>query len=102
MIAIIYSSFPSRSAALEMGKKLIESGIIACSNVFKVDSQYIWKGEFHEEEEYGAYFKTTIEKKNEAVKFINKNHPYDIPMISSHDVVVNNAYKAWMDSFLNQ
>ena len=100
MICVIYSSFPSKDSALRIGKLLLEAKLIACSNVFKIESQYIWKGKFHEEDEYGAYFKTSIYKKNQAIKFINSNHPYEIPMITDQEVVVNNAYKAWMDSFL--
>lgn len=100
MLSIIFSSFASKDSALRIGKLLLDKKLIACSNVIRMDSQYYWKGKFHEEEEYGAYFKTSLVKKNEAIKFIKKNHPYEIPSITSKDVVVNNAYKAWMDSFL--
>ena len=49
----------------------------------------------------GRILKPAFIKKNEAIKFINSNHPYEIPMITNEEVVVNNAYKAWMDSFLS-
>jgi len=100
MICIIYSSFPNKDSALRIGKLMLDNKLIACANIFKIESQYIWKGKFHEEDEYGAHFKTSISKKNQAIKFINKNHPYEIPLITNQEVVVNNAYKAWMDSFL--
>lgn len=102
MICIIYSSFPSKDSALRIGKLMLDAKLIACSNVFQLESQYIYKGKFHEEEEYGAYFKTSINKKEDAIKFINNNHPYDIPLITNHEAVVNNAYQAWMDSFLTE
>ncbi|MBT8233238.1 MAG: divalent-cation tolerance protein CutA [Saprospiraceae bacterium] len=100
MICVIYSSFPTKDSALRIGKLMLEEGLIACVNVFKMDTQYIWKGKFHEEDEYGAYFKTSIYKKNQVIKYINSHHPYEIPLITNEEVVVNNAYKAWMDSFL--
>ena len=70
MISIIYSSFSTKDSALRIGKLLLDKRLIACSNVVRMESQYYWKGKFHEEEEYGAYFKTSINKKNEVVKFI--------------------------------
>ena len=63
MICIIYSSFPTKDSALRIGKLLLDAGLIACSNVFEIESQYVWKGKFHEEAEYGAHFKTSIYKK---------------------------------------
>lgn len=100
MISIIYSAFSTKDSALRIGKLLLDKRLIACANVVRMESQYIWKGKFHEEEEYGAYFKTSMSKKNEAIKFIKQHHPYQIPCITSKDVVVNNAYKSWMDAFL--
>lgn len=100
MISIIFSSFGNKDSALRIGKLMLDKRLIACSNVVRMQSQYYWKGKFHEEEEYGAYFKTSISKKSEVIKFIKNHHPYEIPSITSKDVVVNNAYKAWMDAFL--
>jgi periplasmic divalent cation tolerance protein len=100
MISVIFSSFSTKDSALRIGKLLLDKRLIACSNVIRMESQYVWKGNFHEEEEYGAYFKTSLAKKNEVIKFINKHHPYEIPSITSKDIVINNAYKAWMDAFL--
>jgi periplasmic divalent cation tolerance protein len=100
MISIIFSSFSSKDSALRIGKLLLDKRLIACVNVIRMESQYVWKSKFHEEEEYGAYFKTSLSKKNEVIKFIKNHHPYQIPCITSKDQVVNNAYKAWMDSFL--
>jgi len=101
MIVVIYSSFPNKEAALHVGKYLLNNQLIACSNISPITSQYIWKGKFHEETEYAAYFKTTITKKGEAIKCIKKMHPYEIPIITSEQLVVNNAYKSWMDRVLS-
>ncbi len=100
MISIIFSSFSTKDSALRIGKLLLDKRLIACSNIIRMESQYVWKGKFHEGEEFGAYFKTSLTKKNEVVRFINQHHPYEIPCITSKDVVINNAYKGWMDSFL--
>ena len=100
MICVVFSAFPSKDSALRIGKLMLDAKLVACVNVVRMESQYYWKSKFHEEEEYGASFKTNIEKRNEVVKFLNNHHPYEIPMITTEEKVVNNAYKAWMDSFL--
>ena len=86
---------------MAMGKMLLENGLIACSNVTKVYSQYIWKGKFYDVEEFSASFKTTPEKKGQAIKFIKKRHPYEIPLIASKEFAINNSYKSWMDTLIH-
>jgi len=100
MIVVIYSSFPTKELALEVGKELLENNLIVCTNVVPITSQYIWKGKFHEEQEFGAYYKTSLEKQGQAVKHLKKRHPYQVPIITTEKLVVNNAYKNWMDSML--
>lgn len=101
MISIITTAVSRRKDALGLGKKLLDNNLIVCSHIEKATSQYYWKGKYHEEKEYVATYKTTLEKKSQAIKFIKKNHPYDIPFISSQEVEVSNSYRSWMDQILD-
>ncbi len=101
MIAIITTTLSRKKDALSLGKKLLDQRLAACSRISKSISQYYWKGKFHEESEYTLVLKTSISRKKEAVKFLKRNHPYDIPMIISEVSEVNNSYLAWMDQQLN-
>ncbi len=101
MIAVITTTVAKKKDALILGKKLLDQQLIVCSRINKCTSQYYWKGKYYEEAEYALVLKTTISKKKRAVKFIKRNHPYDIPMIISTKSEVNKAYLAWMDQQLN-
>jgi len=101
MITVITTNVSRKKDALSLGKKLLDNNLIVCSNITKVTSQYNWKGKYHEEVEYQASFKTSIEKSRLAIKFLKKNHPYQIPLIISKDMQVSNTYKAWMDDILD-
>jgi len=100
MICIIYSTFPNKEIALKIGQDLLNMKLIACSNITPLTSQYIWKEKYYEEEEFGVSFKTNSYNKQTVIKYIQKEHPFEIPYISSADHVINNAYQNWMDSFL--
>jgi len=100
MITIITTNLSRRKDAEQMGKALLDNDLIVCSNINKTSSQYYWKGKYHEEKEYQASFKTSIEKKEQAIKYIKKHHPYDVPMILSKNLEINNSYKNWMDKMI--
>lgn len=100
MIAVITTTVSTQKDALKIGKKLLDDHLIVCSNINKTLSQYYWKGQFHEEEEFQLSVKTTIEKKEQAIKCINMMHPYETPMIVSKNFEISNSYKAWMDQLI--
>jgi len=100
MIAVITTNVSRRKDAIELGKKLLDNNLIVCSTISKTISQYFWKGKYHEEKEYQLSCKTIIDKKPQAIKFIKKNHPYEIPLIASKNFEINNSYKAWMDQMI--
>ena len=97
MITIIKTNVSKKRDAIMLGKKLLDDNLVVCSSFNKIVSQYFWKGMYHQEKEYEVVFKTGIAKKSQAIKCINKIHPYDVPMIASKNYEINNSYKAWMD-----
>ena len=97
MIAVITTTVGKKKDALLLGKKLLDQSLIACSRISKATSQYNWKGDYCEEVEYVLILKTSLKRKKQVVKFIKRNHPYDIPMIISSKSEVNKAYLAWVD-----
>lgn len=101
MIAVITTTVASKKEAKALGKKLLDKGHIVCARVSKSISQYYWKGDYCEDPEYVLVMKTTVPKKKQVVKFIKRNHPYDIPMIIVNQSEINNSYLAWMELQLN-
>ncbi len=100
MLSIITTTVSSKSDALLLGKQLIDAHLVACTHISEIVSQYYWKDEFHEEKEYQVSFKTSQAKREQAIKSIKANHPFEVPMIISNELQVNNSYKGWMDQYL--
>jgi len=100
MISVIYTTFPNEEIAIRIGKELLEMNLIACTHITPITSQYVWKGKYCQEKEYGLHIKTNRHNTKSVIKYINKEHPYEIPYIQTQEHTINNAYKAWMDSFL--
>ena len=79
-VALIYTTFPSKSEAKKAGRALVESGMAACVNIFpKMTSFYIWQGELEESREAAMLIKTARERSSEVLAEVKRLHPYSLP-----------------------
>ena len=71
--------------AKKISKHLLEQNLIACSNMFPIQSMYRWKGKLVDEGEVAMLCKAKKDnfKKIEAV--VKKLHSYDAPCIIAFD-----------------
>jgi periplasmic divalent cation tolerance protein len=80
---IIYTTFPHRRQARRLSKNLIKEKLIACANIFKIDSLYLWEGKLEEAREYGVFLKTRATLYSKVEEKIKNYHPYELPCIIS-------------------
>jgi periplasmic divalent cation tolerance protein len=79
-VALIYTTFPSKSEAKKAGRALVESGVAACVNIFpKMTSLYIWEGEVQESREAAMLIKTARERGADVLAEVKRLHPYSLP-----------------------
>jgi periplasmic divalent cation tolerance protein len=79
-VALIYTTFPSKSEAKKAGRTLVESGLAACVNIFpKMTSLYVWEGEFQESREAAMLIKTAKERSADVLAEVKRLHPYSLP-----------------------
>lgn len=83
---IIYTTFPHRRQARRLAKNLLKENLIACANIFKIDSIYRWEGKLEEAREYGVFLKTCGYLYENVETKIKEYHPYDIPAILSWQI----------------
>uniref|UniRef100_A0A7C4TD96 Divalent-cation tolerance protein CutA n=1 Tax=candidate division WOR-3 bacterium TaxID=2052148 RepID=A0A7C4TD96_UNCW3 len=101
-IIIIYTTFPNLRIAKRIVKDLVKMKLIACGNIFKIDSIYIWQGKIEETGEYGAFLKTNRDNYKMVESFIKKEHPYEIPEIISWNCNEGlKEYLKWVDKETN-
>ncbi len=93
---LIYITNPTDKEAKETAKYLLKKKLIACANIFPINSLYRWKGKIADRNEIVLIGKTT-ENKFEIVKNeIEKIHSYKIPCIVKIPVSSNKKYYDWL------
>jgi len=94
---LIISTYPNKKSILKIANELVKTKIIACVNISKIDSVYLWNGKIQNSSEYIAIFKTIIKNKIKLKKKIAETHPYDVPEIVEIDVTsINKSYLNWL------
>ena len=79
-VALIYTTFPSKSEAKKAGRALVESGMAACVNIFpKMVAFYMWEGELQQSREAAMLIKTAKEHGEQVLAEVKRLHPYSLP-----------------------
>jgi periplasmic divalent cation tolerance protein len=78
---VVYTTLPKRRKARQIGRVLVQERLVACANIFKIDSIFNWKGETEEVGEYALLMKTRAELYSQAEERIKELHPYEVPAI---------------------
>jgi periplasmic divalent cation tolerance protein len=91
-----YITNPSRNDAKKVASCLLKEKLVACANIFPVDSLYWWEGKIEEAKEYVLIVKTKRENWNRLKTEVKKIHPYTTPCIAKINVESNKEYEDWL------
>ncbi len=92
----VYVTTPSKKVANRIAQYLLKKRLVACTNIFPIDSAYWWKDKIEKTKEYVAMLKTKRENWEEVKAEIKRIHPYTIPCITKIDVEANREYEEWL------
>lgn len=93
----IYSTFPFKKEAKEIGEKLVQKKLAACVNIFPIDSIYSWQKKIVGDKEVAVIIKTEKRNFKKIEKFILENHSYNTPCILEIPVgQVTKKYSKWL------
>jgi periplasmic divalent cation tolerance protein len=96
MIAV-YIACKDKSQAQKISKNLLKTRLIACANIFPVQSMYWWENKIQEEKEYIIIAKTLKNKFKNITLLVKKLHTYKIPLIEQWDIdEVDKKYLDWL------
>ncbi len=91
----VYITAPVDSAE-RLAESLVEERLAACVNRFPCQSTYRWQGSVHDDEEVILLAKTTDERYDDLVTYLEAEHPYDVPCIERFDETdVLDAFADW-------
>lgn len=100
--SLIYTSTDSEENAKEISEALLESSLIACSNIYSnVNSIYKWQGEIQNNTEFVIILKTKAENFKQIEDLILKKHNYECPVILELPILqMNGAYAEYLKTLL--
>lgn len=94
---LIYITCKDNKEAKRIGKQLLEKRLIACTNMYPIESMYWWENKIQEDKEVVLLVKTG-EKNYEKVKEeVQKLHSYEIPCILRIKAEANEEYNKWVE-----
>jgi len=100
-LVIILTSLDNPATAKDLARQMIESGLVACVQISAAgESIYRWQGRIEPAAEHYLTIKTTMEKLEDALNWLRKHHPYDIPELVWWQVNADSRYAAWVKESL--
>lgn len=92
----IYVTASSLEEAKYIADHLLKERLIACANIFPINSVYRWRGKIKEEQETVLILKTTEDKYITIVDEVTAIHSYETPCITKIRVEPNTTYTRWL------
>ena len=94
----VYVTCSSMAEAQKIAKALLEHNLIACANMFPIDSMFRWKGKLTEEKEVVMFCKAKKKNFSRIEGEIKKLHSYEVPCIVAFDWVDSSKeYSDWVE-----
>ena len=79
---LIYSTFPTKEAAEEVGTALIEDRLAACVNILPgMTAIYRWEGKIARDDEVVMIIKTKLSRADAAIIAVKERHSYANPAL---------------------
>ncbi len=95
-LVIILTSLDNPATAKDLARQMIESGLAVCVQISAAgESIYRWQGKTESAAEHYLTIKTTIGRLEDALDWLRKHHPYDIPELVWWQVNADSRYAAW-------
>lgn len=95
-ILLVYVTHPNPDAAKRTAHHLLTKRLVACANLFGVESAYWWQGAITGDAETVCLLKTSPEHKEAVCAAVESIHPYDIPCIAFVTAETNDAFANWV------
>ena len=96
MISIFYVTHPDADCAKRITSALLGQRLIACANIFPMESAYWWEGAVQQDGEWVSILKTRLDLEQALEQAILAIHPYETPCVMRFEAKANAAYEEWV------
>jgi len=93
---IAYITNKNKTEAKKIAKYLLSKKLIACANIFPINSLYFWKGKLQDDKEVVLICKTSESKFSQLEHEVKKIHSYETPCIIKIECEANAEYENWI------
>ena len=93
---LFYVPFPDEISARQISEQMLAQKLVACANIFPVQSMFHWDAALQSEGEYVALLKTPLYLEARLEKTLLAVHPYQSPAILRWELRSNDAYEKWV------
>ncbi|ODS38364.1 MAG: divalent cation transporter [Candidatus Altiarchaeales archaeon WOR_SM1_86-2] len=93
---IIYITSKDKKEAKAIARHLLEKKLVACANIFPIESLYWWENKIEEDNEFVLIVKTVKERFNEVKEEVKAVHSYTTPCILKIEVEANPEFLEWV------
>ncbi len=94
-MVMVYITCKGRKEAEKISHHLVRKRLIACANIFPIQSMYWWNYKIANEKEYAILAKTSSKNFKKAAVEIKRLHSYQIPCILKINAAANKDYENW-------
>lgn len=93
---LVYITCKDKKEAVKISEHLLKKRMIACSNIFPIQSMYWWNQKIVNDNEVVLLAKTTDKNYEIIKKEVKKLHSYEIPCILKIPSEANKEYEKWV------
>ena len=101
MLAVINVTCRNRQEAAVIARALLKKKLVACVNIWPVDSIYWWKAKMVAGREAVLACKTTTRHVAAATRLIERLHSYEVPVITVEKITANIKALRWANEVTN-
>ena len=95
-MTLMYITCKDKGEARKISNHLLKKRLVACSNMWPIESLYWWKGRIVNGKEYVILAKTLKKNVKRIRKEVKNIHSYEIPCIMDIDAGANKDFLGWV------
>jgi periplasmic divalent cation tolerance protein len=95
---VLITTLHKKQDAVRIGKGLLEKRLIACYNLWPVESAYWWKGEIVQDDEVMMIMKSTLRWFDDIDEYLKEESGYEVPeLVALDSEKIDLSYQRWIN-----
>ena len=97
-ICVIMTTCGDKKSAKKLSAILLRKNLVACVQIIRIKSRFVWKDKIRFEREFLLIIKTTNANRKKIKRIFDSHHSYELPEFVCFDADSSKKYKKWIKS----